>query len=194
LVLCGEAGQGIQTVESILVQVIKKGGYHLFSTKEYMSRVRGGQNSTQIRVSSSRARAFLNRIDLLLALSNGAVEHLQKRITSHTLIMGDEKHLSALSSDQYNLIEVPLLEEAQKLGGPIYSNVIAAGLLSCLLDIPINLFNQRIRDMFARKGTEILENDLKASKAGYKIGKNLHQAGKVKLNRCRGMGMPSGRL
>lgn len=182
MVLCGEAGQGIQTVESILVQVIKKGGYHLFSTKEYMSRVRGGQNSTQIRVSSSRARAFLNRIDLLLALSNGAVEHLQKRITSHTLIMGDEKHLSALSSDQYNLIEVPLLDEAQKLGGPIYSNVIAAGLLSCLLDIPIKLFNQRIRDMFARKGTEILENDLKASKAGYKIGKNLHQTGKVKLN------------
>jgi 2-oxoglutarate/2-oxoacid ferredoxin oxidoreductase subunit alpha len=169
-------------VESILVQVIKRGGYHLFSTKEYMSRVRGGQNSTQIRVSSKRVRAFLNRIDILLALSSGAVEHLQTRITPQTLILGDEKHLSTLSSDQYNVIEVPLLEEAQNLGAPIYANVIAAGLLSSLLDIPKNLFNQRLKDMFGRKGTEILENDLKAGKKGYKVGKNLVQTGKVKLN------------
>jgi 2-oxoglutarate/2-oxoacid ferredoxin oxidoreductase subunit alpha len=182
LVICGEAGQGIQTVESILVQVIKKGGYHLFSTKEYMSRVRGGQNSTQIRVSSTRVRAFLDRIDILLALSSGVVKHLQERITPHTLIIGDERHLSSLSSDQYNLIDVPLIEEAQKLGGPIFSNVIAAGLLSCLLNIPKNVFDERIRDMFARKGTEILKNDLKAGGAGYKIGKNLDESGKVKLN------------
>jgi 2-oxoglutarate ferredoxin oxidoreductase subunit alpha len=182
LVLCGEAGQGIQTVEAILVQVIKKGGYHLFSTKEYMSRVRGGQNSTQIRVSSKRVRAFLNRIDILLALSNGAVEHLQARITPNTLILGDEKHLNSLSSDQYNLIGVPLLEKAQNLGSPIYANVIAAGLLSSLLDIPKNIFDQGIRDMFTRKGPEILKNDLKAGKAGYKIGKDLVQSVKVKLN------------
>ena len=48
IVLCGEAGQGIQTVETILVKAIKKSGYNVFSTKEYMSRVRGGENSTEI--------------------------------------------------------------------------------------------------------------------------------------------------
>jgi len=41
IVLCGEAGQGIQTVEAILVQAVKLGGYNVFSSKEYMSRVRG---------------------------------------------------------------------------------------------------------------------------------------------------------
>ena len=46
IVLCGEAGQGIQTVEEILIQAVKLGGYNVFSSKEYMSRIRGRENST----------------------------------------------------------------------------------------------------------------------------------------------------
>ena len=96
LVLCGEAGQGIQTVETILAQAIKKSGYNIFSTKEYMSRVRGGQNSTEIRVSSQRVASYVNRIDILLALSSGAIIHLQDRISENTVILGDPEHLKYL--------------------------------------------------------------------------------------------------
>ena len=96
IVLCGEAGQGIQTVETILVQAIKKGGYHVFSTKEYMSRVRGGENSTEIRVSSKRVISYVDKIDILLSLSKGAVPHLENRISSKTVIMGDDQHLKSL--------------------------------------------------------------------------------------------------
>ena len=51
VVLAGEAGQGIQSIETILVNVLKKDGYNVFATKEYMSRIRGGVNSTEIRIS-----------------------------------------------------------------------------------------------------------------------------------------------
>jgi len=50
IVLCGQAGQGVQTVEYLLTRILKLAGYHVFATKEYMSRVRGGANSTTIRV------------------------------------------------------------------------------------------------------------------------------------------------
>ncbi|MBW2675361.1 MAG: 2-oxoacid:acceptor oxidoreductase family protein, partial [Deltaproteobacteria bacterium] len=49
IVLCGAAGQGVQTVEQLLTHAFKHAGFNLFSTKEYMSRVRGGSNSTQLR-------------------------------------------------------------------------------------------------------------------------------------------------
>ena len=55
IVLCGQAGQGIQTVEYLLTRIFKLAGYNVFATKEYMSRVRGGLNSTQLRVSSGEA-------------------------------------------------------------------------------------------------------------------------------------------
>ena len=39
LVLCGAAGQGVQTVEELLVKAIRHLGYSVFASREYMSRV-----------------------------------------------------------------------------------------------------------------------------------------------------------
>ena len=66
VVICGEAGQGIQTVESILVQAIKMGGYHV-SHRKNICRVRGGENSTEIRISSKRITSYVERIDILIS-------------------------------------------------------------------------------------------------------------------------------
>lgn len=63
IVLSGEAGQGIQTIESLLTYILKReGGYYVFATKEYMSRIRGGgSNSTEIRVSSRPVNSFVEK-------------------------------------------------------------------------------------------------------------------------------------
>ena len=41
IVLCGQAGQGIQTVEHLLTRIFMLSNYNVFATKEYMSRIRG---------------------------------------------------------------------------------------------------------------------------------------------------------
>jgi len=87
IVLCGQAGQGIQTVEYLLTRIFKLAGYNVFATKEYMSRVRGGTNSTQLRVSSEPVRASVERIDILVALDRGSVRHVEKRISTSTVIL-----------------------------------------------------------------------------------------------------------
>jgi 2-oxoglutarate/2-oxoacid ferredoxin oxidoreductase subunit alpha len=178
IVLCGEAGQGIQTVEGILVRAIKMGGYHVFSSKEYMSRVRGGENSTEIRISSHRVTAYVDHIDVLLALSKGAIEHLKHRISPKTIIVGDGQQLKSVEDD-YNILKIPLLESAKELGGLIFANVIAAGALANILNIPISIFDQIITDMFARKGEKIVEKDLQAGRKGYKLGEDLSKSSKV---------------
>ncbi|MCK9151696.1 2-oxoacid:acceptor oxidoreductase subunit alpha [Methanobacterium alcaliphilum] len=181
IVLCGEAGQGIQTVENILVKSIKTGGYNVFSTKEYMSRVRGGQNSTQIRVSSNKVRAYVDRIDILVALSERAVEHLKDRISDDTWIICDQNLLHDLD-DYYNIIRVPFLDKASELGGPIFSNVIAAGALSCILGIDKDDFDECITAMFESKGEKILSGDLKAGREGYSLGQTLINSGEISVN------------
>lgn len=182
IVLCGEAGQGIQTVESILVKAIKKSGYNVFSTKEYMSRVRGGENSTEIRVSPKRVISYVNRIDVLLALSEGAVPHLDDRVSSETLIIGDEKHLKSISDDDYDIIKIPLLEMSKEMGGVIFSNVIAAGVIACILNIPKSVFEDIIQEIFARKGENIVNKDTEAGIKGYEIGKELIDTGRISID------------
>jgi 2-oxoglutarate ferredoxin oxidoreductase subunit alpha len=47
----GEAGQGLVTVVGALSKVFSGIGYHVFTHQDYMSRVRGGHNFYQIRLS-----------------------------------------------------------------------------------------------------------------------------------------------
>lgn len=179
IVLCGEAGQGIQSVEAILVHAIKKSGYNVFSTKEYMSRVRGGENSTELRVSSKRVMAYVDRIDILLSLSEGAIPHLENRLSESTLIMGDEKQLKSTSFE--NTIPIPLVEMAKEMGGAIFSNVIAAGVIACILNVPRTVFNESILDIFRRKGEKIVNKDIEAGMKGYEIGKNILDSDKLNI-------------
>lgn len=171
IVICGEAGQGIQTVESILINAVKFGGYNVCSTKEYMSRVRGGENSTQIRVSSKRVCAYLDRIDILIAISKGAIKHLEDKISKNTMIIGDEETLKQVEKE--DVIKIPFLKTAKEIGGPIYANVIAAGVISRILNIDKKIFDKCLTSMFERKGPKIVEGDLKAGSEGYKIGDKL---------------------
>ena len=179
IVICGEAGQGIQTVESILIQAVKFGGYNVCSTKEYMSRVRGGENSTEIRVSSKRVNAYVNRIDILVAISKGAIDHLKERISENTIIIGDEGTLKFIENE--NIIKIPFLKTAKEIGGPIYANVIAAGVISRILNIDKSIFDECLTGMFTRKGEKILKGDLKAGDEGYKIGENLLKSDKIRI-------------
>ena len=68
LVLGGSAGQGLQTIETVISFFLHKEGYHIFSSSEYMSRVRGGSNSTEIRVSNFSTGAFKKNIDIAFCL------------------------------------------------------------------------------------------------------------------------------
>jgi len=74
IVVCGPAGQGIKIVESLLAATVKAAGFRVFTAKEYMSRVRGGINSTQVLVSSRRLRSPLDRIDVLVAFGPGGID------------------------------------------------------------------------------------------------------------------------
>lgn len=166
LVLGGEAGQGIQTVEQILLWAFKMTGFNVCATKEYMSRVRGGQNSTQIRVSNQRVSAFREHTDLLVALSPGALEHLQDRVSPDTVVLGDEKVVAD------GALGLPFSRLAQEVGGPIFANIIAAGAVCSLFQVEADIFNQCLSAMFSRKGEEILRKDILAGEKGYQLAES----------------------
>ena len=49
----GEAGQGMQTIGDALGKIFTRSGYYVFIHQDYESRIRGGHNFVQVRVSDS---------------------------------------------------------------------------------------------------------------------------------------------
>lgn len=173
IVLCGEAGQGIETIEDILTKILKYSRYNIFAVKEYMSRVRGGVNSTEIRVSPKSIRAYVDRIDLLFALSNKSIDHLTNRISENTLIFGDKEVIG----DTKNVIDIPLLNISKKMGGGLYNNTVIAGVICGLLNVSEYELRDFIPKYFEKKGEEIINKNLEAASEGFELANKIIESG-----------------
>lgn len=183
IVLCGQAGQGIQTVEKILVHSLKLSGFHVFATKEYMSRVRGGMNSTEIRVSSKRVSAYTERIDILVPFHKDALSHLNTRISPSTHILADKNLMDSWPEKKYKShIDIPFIDLASEIGGKIYQNILAAGVILGLFSVEKNDLFDFIRKMFSQKGAVIVQKDTAAVAKGYELGKDLLKTNKIVLD------------
>ena len=182
VVLCGEAGQGIQTVEQILARCLKLSGFHVFATKEYMSRVRGGSNSTEIRISSKRVSAYLDRIDILIPFHQGAIKHVEKRITPETIVLGDKEIISKDSPlEVKEFIDIPFSKIASDIGGRIYVNIIAAGVVLGTVGVEQHLLTNFIREFFSKKSEDVIKRNIEAIKKGYEVGTQILNSGKIEF-------------
>lgn len=182
IVLCGAAGQGVQTAEQLLTHSFKHSGYNLFSTKEYMSRVRGGSNSTQLRVSSQKVRASLGRIDILFPLNREALEHVRHRITPETIIVGEkETLLESRDGKGTAIIDIPLSTIASEIGGTIYANIVATGVIAALFGIDKESIIDDLKERFSEGDKTVATHNIRAVKRGYEIGVKLIESKTISI-------------
>jgi len=71
----GEAGQGMFSVELELSEILSRLGYSFFATKNYMSRIRGGHNYHMVRVADRPVHALSGKPwDMVIAMDSGETE------------------------------------------------------------------------------------------------------------------------
>lgn len=169
IVLCGQAGQGIQTVEHLLTKMLKCSGYNIFTTKEYMSRVRGGMNSTQIRISENPVNSPLNRMDILVPLDKGGIGHVSRRISPRTVVLGEKEVCGGELPPGNRLLEVPFTKIAMELGNKVFSNTVAVGALMSLLGIDLDSSIDYMRRFLPGKTEDVFNKNIAAAKKGFDI-------------------------
>jgi 2-oxoglutarate ferredoxin oxidoreductase subunit alpha len=176
IVVSGAAGQGIETVAGLLASVLKQSGYNVFVTREFMSRIRGGINSVQLRISSNGIAAFSNWTDIAIPLEEKALEHLLKysRINSNTIVIGEKKILDeAQDLDDQKLIEVSLSDVAKEMGGLIFLNTVAAGVAAAFFDVTETVVQGVLNTFFESKGQDVVKKNLQAYRKGHQIGDSI---------------------
>jgi len=183
IVLCGQAGQGIQTVEHLLTRIFKLAGYNVFATKEYMSRIRGGMNSTSIRVGSGPVRASVSGIDILIPLNKGALRHVEPRLSAQTVILADKETLGAdLDQTTSKFVDVPFTRTASEIGDKIYSNVVAVGTIAGLFSVDLKTASRYVGQFFSAKSKDVVTKNVAALKAGFALGTGLATCSKIKFD------------
>ncbi|MGM0599400.1 MAG: 2-oxoacid:acceptor oxidoreductase subunit alpha [Candidatus Rifleibacteriota bacterium] len=169
IILSGEAGQGLETIESIIMELLGKCGFNAFLSKEFMSRVRGGNNTSEIRVSSEPVSAFSEQIDVLIALRSNGVDRLEDRLAQDTLIIGANTEIpEEYGQKSRKIINLDFKDSLSELGGAIYTNIIVAGIISGMFSCQQENAKKIISTKFQSKGNDIVEKNHKAFEIGLK--------------------------
>ena len=162
ILIGGSAGQGMDTVSNFLEKAFKKNGAYIFSNKDYMSRVRGGHNFTQIRFGDKPIYSHEESLDLILALDENTVDFHKNRLKNDGIIILDES-IQVENSDK--LLKIPLKKTAISLGIPKGFTSVAAGSI-----LKYFSFYGDFEDLFSTKLDEKVRNlNIAAIKSGYQM-------------------------
>lgn len=165
----GEAGQGIQTIGDTLSKVFSRCGYHVFTHQDYMSRVRGGHNFYQIRVSNREISASRGPIDILVALDRDSITLHGRELSEIGLAVYDSATLKE-KYEGHQFFDVPLLDLALKNGGDkIMVNTVATGTVLGMLGLGTDIFLDILRETLGKKGEAVFGANVKAAQAGHEF-------------------------
>ncbi len=162
--IAGEAGQGLVSLGDILTGAFSSAGLHIFTSKSYMSRVRGGLNWYDVRIADSELFALKQQADLIIALSPEAKEILEETLSPKGIMLysGD--------SDDANkqTINLDFVKIAQEVAGSkVMANAVAAGAIFAILGYETDTLFAYLKKEFQSKGEEIVKKNLQCAKKGY---------------------------
>lgn len=170
--IAGEAGQGMQTVGSALCILFKRQGLHIFSHQDVMSRIRGGNNYTQLRVSGKPVYTLRAESDVVIALDKASVALHRKDMPSDGLLILDKKTFNETSEDKA-FFDVPLYDIAKNLGGSeLFVNSVAFGAVAGITGIEFVKASEAIKTIFSDKAPDSIEKNIQAAQAGYGFAKD----------------------
>lgn len=160
IVIGGEAGQGLKTVDFILGKTLFRKGYNVYTAKDYMSRIRGGHNFITTRISTESVKAVNDEIDILIALNEETVELHKDRVVDDGLIIFDgEKDVSGKKTINLNAKEI-----AESIN-PRGVNTVFVGAVLKLMSLDTAEAENVIREYFDKQ--DIQEDNIKLLEKGY---------------------------
>jgi 2-oxoglutarate ferredoxin oxidoreductase subunit alpha len=178
--IAGAAGQGLESSGAGFAQALAQGGLHVFGLPDYMSRIRGGLNSFQIRVHEKPLFCHEEAVHVLLPLNKEALETYQDEVVKGGGIIYDEDlkvDRRTISGRGRKAMPVPLLEIAQEHGERVMANTAALGAAAGVVGYAYERLADVIRSNFRSKGDEVVAANLRVARAAYLYAQEQYAAG-----------------
>jgi 2-oxoglutarate ferredoxin oxidoreductase subunit alpha len=165
----GEAGDGIDSTGKIFAQALSRAGRHVFTSKDFASRIRGGYTAYKVRTAVERVESVVDRLDILIALTQRTVEENMDELHEGSVIIydGERTMMSDFEAPEGMIgLDVPLKRLAEEAGGAIVRNIVALGAACEVSDFPIENLDESLEKRFGDKGSAIVDTNKEAARLG----------------------------
>lgn len=172
LKLAGPAGSGILSAGETLFRAFIKSGYYAQGYPEYPSLIKGGHNTYLITVSGKPFPNNAPKVDLLLALTQVALDNEHKNIKEETRVVADV----TLKADHEHkkLYQPPLLDVAKNAGNPLTLNTAMIGFATHQLMLNPEMVWGLLHDELGDKSQTLLDQNKMAFGKAMELSKQYH--------------------
>ncbi|WP_435144934.1 2-oxoacid:acceptor oxidoreductase subunit alpha [Halobaculum sp. P14] len=165
----GEAGDGIDSTGKIFAQALSRAGRHVFTSKDFASRIRGGYTAYKVRTAVDRVDSVVDRLDVLIALTPRTIEENLDELHDDSVIIYDGERTTMQDVEipgEITGLNVPLKRLAEDAGGAIMANVVALGAACEVSDFPVENLDSALKKRFGDKGQALVDNNKEAARNG----------------------------
>lgn len=181
--VAGAAGQGIQTAADLLGRALTRSGLFAYLYNDAESRIRGGLNFCHIRAAPELRQGVAERADLLIALTEQAVQVHAPSLASGGRILCPARFAHPESAG----IDIEAL--ATRSGSKKTQAVAAAAVAACWLGVSADTAVKVITEMFPA-GSPAAESNRRAVELGFAAAREHPLSPPLRLP----AGSPAGRL
>ena len=165
----GEAGDGINSTGKIFAQALSRAGRHVFTSKDFASRIRGGYTAYKVRSSVDPVESVVDRLDILIALTQRTVDENLDELHDGSVIIydGERTMMSDFEApEEMTGLDVPLKRLAEEAGGAIMRNIVALGAACEVAGFDTAFLDESLEKRFGGKGQAIVDNNKEAARLG----------------------------
>ena len=190
IILSGVGGQGILSIAAVIGQAALEEGLYMKQAEVHGMSQRGGDVQSNLRLSDKPIASDLiplGQADLIISLepmeSLRYLPYLNKdgwvvtnsqpfiNIPNYPEIEKVNEALDALP----NKVVLDVEAIAKDAGSARASNIVMLGAAAPFIGIEFDKIAEGVKSIFARKGEEVVNLNLKALKAGYEMAQNKKQ-------------------
>ncbi|MDD2475112.1 MAG: indolepyruvate oxidoreductase subunit beta [Dysgonamonadaceae bacterium] len=189
IILAGVGGQGILTLAAIIDYAAMKSGLQIKQAEVHGMSQRGGAVQSHLRISDKEIYSDLipqGKADLILSLElmealryipylaeDGIIITATETVKNISNYPEEEEIMDQIKNSGFKHIFIDARETAKRAGNVKAENVVMIGLASKFLGIEKEQFLNSLKELFVRKGDDVVALNLKAFKLGEELAVQL---------------------
>ncbi len=171
LAIGGAAGQGIATPGNILARLFARRGLDLYAYNAYQSIIRGGHIFLTIRCRDQEVQTHGDGLDLLLCLNQDTMDrHLEHLGPGSRVVYNEDKIRPGEIPEDVLPCPMPIAELTEGSKNKLIQNTVSLGVMMSLMGIDFSVLQEALELLFARKGPDVVEENVSMARAGYDHG------------------------
>ena len=165
----GAPGQGIESSGPLLLRICARRGIYAFTYSAYQSLIRGGHTFLTMRLSSEPVANHGDKIDLVIALNQDAMDkHLQNIVPGGAILYNsDNTKPGADVPEGVQLCPLSFKELSNNSRNRIMLNTLLLGATLQMIEAGLEQLENILTIQFQRKGQAVVDENVGIARAGY---------------------------